>query len=155
MIRSDRTLRVLQERTTFPRASRHTKGGTMSTSKSWDTRYEFWAVLAMSVAFGLVGLDRFILMPLLPSIGKDLGLNYTQSNLLVSALAVAWGFAAIFAGNLSDHLGRRAVLVPSVVLFSLFSVFSGMAGGFVALLLIRGLMGISEGAVASTGVAVT
>jgi predicted MFS family arabinose efflux permease len=127
----------------------------MSKSNGWDTRYEFWAVLAMSLAFGLVGLDRFILMPLLPSIGKDLGLNYTQMNLLVSALAVAWGIAAIFAGNLSDRLGRRAVLVPSVVLFSLFSVFSGMAGGFMALLLIRGLMGISEGAVASTGVAVT
>jgi predicted MFS family arabinose efflux permease len=153
MIRSGRRLRIIQNQQHSHAAGK--QGGTMSTSKSWDTRYEFWAVLAMSVAFGLVGLDRFILMPLLPSIGKDLGLNYTQSNLLVSALAVAWGFAAIFAGNLSDHLGRRAVLVPSVVLFSLFSVFSGMAGGFVALLLIRGLMGISEGAVASTGVAVT
>ena len=127
----------------------------MSTSNGWDTRYEFKAVLIMSIAFGLVGLDRFILMPLLPSIGKDLGLNYTQSNLLVSALAVAWGVSAIFSGNLSDRLGRRAVLVPSVVLFSIFSLCSGMAGGFISLLLIRGLMGVAEGPVASTGVAVT
>jgi predicted MFS family arabinose efflux permease len=129
----------------------------MSTSNAngWDTRYEFKAVLMMSLAFGLVGLDRFILLPLLPAISADLGLNYTQGNALVSALAVAWGVAAIFAGNLSDHLGRRAVLVPSVALFSLMSVFSGMAGGLTALLLIRALMGVSEGAVASTGVAVT
>jgi MFS family permease len=81
----------------------------MSTSNGWDTRYEFKAVLVMSIAFGLVGLDRFILMPLLPSIGKDLGLTYTQSNLLVSALAVAWGVSAIFSGNLSDRVGRRSV----------------------------------------------
>ena len=127
----------------------------MSTSNGWDTRYEFKAVLVMSIAFGLVGLDRFILMPSLPSIGKDLGLTYTQSNLLVSALAVAWGVSAIFSGNLSDRVGRRSVLVPAVVLFSVFSVFSGMAGGFMALFLIRGLMGVAEGAVASTGVAVT
>jgi predicted MFS family arabinose efflux permease len=127
----------------------------MSTSNGWDTRYEFKAVLVMSIAFGLVGLDRFILMPLLPSIGKDLGLTYTQSNLLVSALAVAWGVSAIFSGNLSDRVGRRSVLVPAVVLFSLFSVFSGMAGSFMALFLIRGLMGVAEGPVASTAVAVT
>jgi predicted MFS family arabinose efflux permease len=127
----------------------------MSTSNGWDTRYEFKAVLVMSIAFGLVGLDRFILLPLLPSISKDLGLNYTQGNTLVSALAVAWGVAAIFAGNLSDRIGRRAVLVPSVVLFSLLSVFSGMAGALMSLVLIRALMGVSEGAVAATGVAVT
>ena len=141
--------------TTLKGAARHNRGPTMQTSNGWDTRYEFKAVLVMSLAFGLVGLDRFILLPLLPSISKDLGLNYTQGNTLVSALAVAWGIAAIFAGSLSDHLGRRAVLVPSVVLFSLLSVFSGMAGGLTALVLIRALMGVSEGAVASTGVAVT
>jgi predicted MFS family arabinose efflux permease len=127
----------------------------MSTSNGWDTRYEFKAVLVMSLAFGLVGLDRFILLPLLPSISKDLGLSYQDGSSLVSALAVAWGVAAIFAGSLSDHVGRRAVLVPSVVAFSVLSVFSGMAGGLTSLLLIRALMGASEGAVASTGVAVT
>jgi predicted MFS family arabinose efflux permease len=127
----------------------------MQTSNGWDTRYEFKAVLVMSLAFGLVGLDRFILLPLLPSISKDLGLNFTQGNSLVSALAVAWGISALFAGNLSDRLGRRSVLVPSVVLFSLLSVFSGMAGALTSLLLIRALMGVFEGPVASTGVAVT
>jgi predicted MFS family arabinose efflux permease len=127
----------------------------MSTSNGWDTRYEFKAVLVMSLAFGLVGLDRFILLPLLPSISKDLGLNYTQGNSLVSALAVAWGVSALFAGNLSDRLGRRSVLVPSVVLFSVLSVFSGMAGALTSLIVIRAMMGVFEGPVASTGVAVT
>jgi predicted MFS family arabinose efflux permease len=127
----------------------------MSTQKGWDTSYEWKAVLMMSLAFGLVGLDRFILLPLLPAISKDLGLNYQQGSYLVASLGIAWGVAAIFAGSLSDHLGRRKVLVPSVALFSLLSVFSGMATGLVGLILIRALMGVSEGAVASTGVAVT
>jgi predicted MFS family arabinose efflux permease len=46
------------------------------------------------------------------------------------------------------------VLVPAVVIFSLLSVFSGMATGLMSLLLIRGIMGVAEGAVAPTGVAV-
>jgi predicted MFS family arabinose efflux permease len=126
----------------------------MSTSNGWDTSYEWKAVLMLSLAFGLVGLDRFVLPPLFPSMMKDLGLNYQDIGNLVGILGVAWGISAIFVGNISDRLGRRKVLVPAVVLFSLLSVFSGMATGLVSLLIIRAAMGAAEGAVAPTGVAV-
>ena len=99
----------------------------MSTAKSWDSSYEWKAVLTLSLAFGLVGLDRFILPPLFPAMMKDLALNYQDLGNLVGALGIAWGVSAIVVGGLSDRLGRRKVLVPAVVIFSLLSVFSGMA----------------------------
>ncbi len=140
------------------RVVRHTlkKGEVMSTSNAngWDSSYEWKAVLMLSLAFGLVGLDRFVLPPLFPTMMKDLGLNYQDIGNLVGILGVAWGVSAIFVGNLSDRFGRRNVLVPAVVLFSLLSVFSGMATGIVSLLVIRAAMGAAEGAVAPTGVAV-
>ena len=37
----------------------------MQTQK-WDTSYEWKAVLLLSLGFGLVGLDRWIIAPLLP-----------------------------------------------------------------------------------------
>jgi predicted MFS family arabinose efflux permease len=126
----------------------------MSNEKPWDVSYEWKALLAMSVAFGLVGIDRFILPPLFPAIMKDLPLTYQNLGTLVGVLGVAWGASAIATGFLSDHLGRRAILVPSVVIFSLLSVFSGMATGLVSLLFIRAIMGAFEGPVAATGVAV-
>lgn len=126
----------------------------MLTTKSWDSTYEWKAVLILSLAFGLVGLDRFILPPLFPSIQKDLGLNYQDLGNLVGALGVAWGVSAVVIGGLSDRLGRRRVLVPAVVLFSLLSVFSGMVTGLISLLAMRAIMGAAEGAVAPTGVAV-
>jgi len=126
----------------------------MSTSNGWDTSYEWKAVLMLSLAFGLVGLDRFVLPPLFPTMMKDLGLNYQDIGNLVGILGIAWGVSAIFVGNISDRLGRRRVLVPAVVLFSLLSVLSGMATGLISLLLIRAAMGAAEGAVAPTGVAV-
>ncbi|HEY8507732.1 MAG TPA: MFS transporter [Steroidobacteraceae bacterium] len=126
----------------------------MSTNKTWDTAYEFKAVLLLTLAFGLVGLDRFILPPLFPAMMGDLGLNYQDLGNIVGILAVAWGVSAVFLGALSDRFGRRRVLVPAVVLFSLCSVFSGMAQGLISLLFIRALMGVAEGPVASTGVAV-
>ncbi len=124
------------------------------TTTQWDSSYEWRAVLVLSVAFGLVGLDRFVLPPLFPSMMKDLRLDYQDLGNLVGVLGVAWGAAAIVVGNLSDRLGRRRVLVPAVVLFSLLSVSSGLAAGLVSLLVIRAVMGLCEGPVASTGVAV-
>jgi predicted MFS family arabinose efflux permease len=123
-------------------------------SRNWDVSYEWKAVLILSLAFGLVGIDRFVLPPLFPSMMKDLHLNYQDLGNLVGVLSLAWGAAAIVFGNLSDRLGRRRVLVPAVVLFSLLSVLSGLATGLLSLLLIRLIMGVCEGPVASTGVAV-
>ena len=119
-----------------------------------DTTYEWKATLILSLAFGLVGLDRFILPSLFPSMREDLGLNDQDLGNLVGILSVAWGAAAVIFGGLADKLGRRTVLVPAVVFFSLASGASGMAVGLTSLLLIRAMMGVAEGAVAPTGVAV-
>ncbi|MEO5706591.1 MAG: MFS transporter [Alteraurantiacibacter sp.] len=120
----------------------------------WDTAYEWKIILVLSLTFGLVGLDRFILPVLFPSFMDELGLTYQDLGNLVGILAVFWGLSAFAMGFLSDRVGRRKVLIPAVVIFSLMSAFSGMAGGLVGLLVIRAVMGLAEGPVASTGVAV-
>jgi predicted MFS family arabinose efflux permease len=121
---------------------------------SWDTAYEMKIILILSLAFGLVGLDRFILPVLFPSMMGELNLTYADLGNLVGILAVAWGIAAFAMGYMSDRLGRRKVLVPAVILFSLLSALSGVATGLLSLLIIRAIMGAAEGPVASTGVAV-
>ena len=126
----------------------------MSAPKTWDTAYEFKIILVLSLAFGLVGLDRFILPVLFPSMQEELGLTLQDLGNLVGILAIAWGVAAFAMGYLSDRLGRRKVLVPAVIVFSLMSALSGLATGLLSLLVIRAMMGAAEGPVASTGVAV-
>ncbi|HTI67732.1 MAG TPA: MFS transporter [Caulobacteraceae bacterium] len=123
-------------------------------SERWDTGYEFRTVLLLTLAFGLVGLDRWILPPLFAAqMGADLGLTPADLGNLVGALGIAWGVSAIFMGGLSDVIGRRKVLVPAVILFSVMSALSGAVTGLMSLLLIRIMMGVAEGAVAPTGVA--
>ncbi|MBT2186768.1 MFS transporter [Sphingobium nicotianae] len=122
--------------------------------KGWDTSYEWKIILVLSLTFGLVGLDRFILPVLFPAFMKELDLSYQDLGNLVGILAIFWGISAFAMGLLSDRIGRRKVLIPAVIIFSLMSAFSGMAGGLVSLLLIRAVMGLAEGPVASTGVAV-
>jgi MFS family permease len=126
--------------------------------KAWDTRYEWKIILLLSLTFGLVGLDRFILPIILQSpnstMAKDLGLTPADGGAMAGYLGMAWGVSAFVMGYLADKAGRRAVMVPAILVFSLMSAFSGLAGSVVALVFVRVIMGIAEGPVASIGVAV-
>ena len=121
----------------------------------WDTAYECRAVLLLSLSFGLVGLDRWILGPLFPAIMADLKLSYAQLGTLVGGLGLAWGVFAILIGNVSDRIGRRKVLLPALVLFSALSGGAGLATGFMTLLAARVTMGAAEGAFLPASVAAT
>ena len=128
----------------------------MTTStRQWDTRYEWKAVTLLALGFGLVGLDRWIIAPLFPFMAKDLGLDYQAIGNLVGILGVVWGIFAVVSGRLSDRIGHRKILVPVVLLFSLMSGFSGLANSLGALILIRGLMGLMEGSYCPTSFAAT
>ena len=123
--------------------------------KAHDSAYEWKVVTLLTLGFGLVGLDRWIIAPLFPAMMKDLHLNYQDLGVLVGALGLSWGVFAILAGGLSDRIGRRRVLIPSLIGFSLLSGFSGFATGLASLVLIRGVMGMMEGSFCPTSFAST
>ena len=120
----------------------------MSRSRTqWDTGYEWKAVLLLGLGFGLVGLDRWIIAPLFPCMvssgiapgcgAPGLGLDYQAIGNLVGVLGLVWGIFAAISGRLSDSIGHRKILIPAILLFSLMSGFSGMAGGLASLIAIR------------------
>ncbi|CAB3810172.1 Putative metabolite transport protein YjhB [Paraburkholderia caffeinitolerans] len=121
----------------------------------WDTAYEWKAVLLLSLGFGLVGIDRFMIMPLFPVMMKDLRLDYQDLGHITGALSVAWGFSAMFMGNLSDRIGHRKVIMPAIVMFSLLAGLSGLATGVGTLILIRAVMGLAEGAYTPASIVAT
>src|SRR6266404_2593220 len=126
----------------------------VSRPQRWDTVYECKAIMLLTLGFGLVGLERWVLPPLFPAMMTELHLNYQDLGNLVGILGIASGVSAIFMGGLSDRIGHKRVLVTAVAAFSLLSAFSGMATGFVSMLLVRAALGAAEGAVPPTSVAV-
>ncbi len=108
--------------------------------------YENGLLALLSVTFGLVFIDRFALVYLSPFIAKDLGLNNTQIGLLVSALSITWAISGYFTTAWAEAKNKKkTVFIASVILFSLASITSGFATGFVMLILSRLLMGFFEG----------
>ena len=125
------------------------------TQKNPTSKYEAKAVALLGLGFGLLALDRWSLATLFPEISKDLHLNYQDLGNLTGILAIAWGITAIVVGRAADHFGRRKVLLPAVIGFSLMAGFAGLATGFLALYLMRMLMGVFEGAYAPVSIAAT
>jgi predicted MFS family arabinose efflux permease len=75
----------------------------------------------------------------------DLGVEPATINYLVAALGLTWGVTSTIFGSLSDRIGRRRVLVGSIIIFSLASAISGFASTIILLFAARTVMGVAEG----------
>ena len=102
-------------------------------------------VAILFATWGVVFLDRMALLYLAPYIAPDLGLTESEVGLLAGIVAITWAVSALVFGAVSDRVGRKSVLVPMILLFSVLSAASGLAQNFHQLLLIRALLGVAEG----------
>ncbi|MEA3137125.1 MAG: hypothetical protein QOC71_1406 [Thermoplasmata archaeon] len=89
---------------------------------------------------------------------RDFGATLTHSDLLVGIALGAYGLTMAVAqlanGWLSDHIGRRPVLLVGSLLFVAGSAWSAVAGSIEALIaarLLQGLGGVSSVAMAAVG----
>lgn len=108
--------------------------------------YENIMVLTVSLAFGFVMFDRFALPNLAPFLLPDLGINPAQFGLIMSAFAFTWagvGFLASFWSDMKEN--KKKMLAFFIICFSICSLSTGFAAGFVSLLIIRLVMGVFEG----------
>ncbi len=125
----------------------------MQNNNNWDTSYEWKAILLLTLAFGLVGMDRFVIGTLWNTIAGDLNLDPGAIGNLAGLTAFAWGIFAIVFGRLADRWGHRKIILSAVVLFSLTGGLTGMASGMTMFIVIRTLLGVMEGAYTPTSFA--
>lgn len=108
-------------------------------------RYENMLVAILFVSWGTVFLDRMSQLYLAPYFAPEFHLTHKQVGMLASVLALTWAFSTLFFGALSDRIGRKPILIPVVLAFSLLSWMSAMVQNYHQMLLVRGLLGIAEG----------
>ena len=102
-------------------------------------------ILTMLVILGMVTfLDRINISVAGSSIMADLGLSPSQWGWVQSAFILSYGLMQIPMGALGDRFGHRKILSLIVLWWSLFTAFTGMAGGLASLLVIRFMFGIGE-----------
>src|SRR4051812_4801841 len=115
-----------------------------ATAKSSPTRVRY-LVVALCVAMSiLLYLDRFALTPITTTILRDLKLDEEQFGRAVGAFFLVYALCQVPAGWLSDLLGARWTLALYVVGWSLATIGLGLAGGLVAITVMRVLLGVTQ-----------
>ena len=101
-------------------------------------------LLALAVFINYV--DRGSLATAAPVIKDQLHLTATEVGLLLSAFFWSYMPGQIVAGWLAEKINAYRTLALGVAIWSLATVASGFAGGFVSLIVLRVVLGLGESA---------
>lgn len=101
--------------------------------------------LSLLTLLGIITfLDRINISVAGPAIIDDLALSETQFGWVLSAFILSYSLFQIPLGAWGDKKGQRLVLMIIVLWWSAFTGFTGMAGGFISLMIIRFMFGVGE-----------
>ncbi|HEY3018395.1 MAG TPA: DHA2 family efflux MFS transporter permease subunit [Gaiellaceae bacterium] len=102
-----------------------------------------WLALALlCVVQFMVVLDIAIVNVALPSIKVDLGFSQENLQWVISAYALVFGGFLLLGGRAADLLGRRRLFLVAIVVFTLASLFAGLAWSETSLIGARALQGL-------------
>jgi MFS transporter, DHA1 family, multidrug resistance protein len=97
--------------------------------------------LSFLSTLGPLSLDTYL--PSLPDIGLSLEASTLQVQLTISSYLFGSGIGAIIYGPVSDHLGRRPVLLRALVLSGIMTTACAVAPSIVAFITLRFVQGIA------------
>lgn len=94
----------------------------------------------------LLYLDRICIAEIakLDAFKNELGLTATQTGAILSAFFFSYALAQVPAGWLSDRFGARKMLPIYIVLWSICTALTGLATGFIMLMIARLVFGIAQ-----------
>ncbi|AKA69119.1 MFS transporter [Clostridium scatologenes] len=108
-----------------------------------NSKYLIFALLY--IAYCILYIDRAAMNIAISSVARDFGLNASQSGLVLSAFYISYAFIQVPGGWLSDKFGSKIVVIISIVMWSIFTMFTGFSWSFTSLIIIRFMFGIGEG----------
>lgn len=113
-------------------------GETKTTARSWAVVVLLWG------AFLLNYVDRQAAFSIFPALEREMG--FTSVSLGLVGTVFIWTYAAgiLISGRLADVVARPAMVLSSLVLWSLAMLGSAKSGSVSQFLLWRGAMGITE-----------
>lgn len=101
-----------------------------------------WLAMTTLLVAGFMNLiDVTIVNVALPSLQKAFGATSTQIEWVVAAYIFTFALLLLPAGRLGDHIGRRAVFVAGVTLFTVASALCGLAPSMPMLIVARVIQG--------------
>jgi EmrB/QacA subfamily drug resistance transporter len=103
---------------------------------------KWWTLVAVSFGLFMIMLDNTIVNVALPTIQRSLHLQISELEWVVTGYALTFGALMLTGGKLADLLGRRAVFIGGLAVFTLSSLACGLAGSASVLIAARVVQGV-------------
>jgi MFS family permease len=107
--------------------------------------YNLFLLIVAGLGGLLAGIDIGIIGGALPYLEATSGLTQSQISIIVAAVLLGSALSALFAGAITDCIGRKPLMILSGATFVLSVPMIALSHGFASLLLGRLLQGISCG----------
>ncbi len=88
---------------------------------------EKWGVLSLASIPLVMTLGNSMLIPVLPMMEKELEISPFQSSLIISIYSIVAIILIPIAGFLSDRIGRKKVIIPSLIIAAIGGLIAGIA----------------------------
>jgi SHS family lactate transporter-like MFS transporter len=115
-----------------------------------EVRPKWGNLVAGTLALTADGFDLAIMAYLLPYVEQTFGISLGVASILLLATTSTRWIGGLLFGSLASRFGRKPILIASVAVVGLLTIASGLAPGFVALLIIRLVFGLGVGGVYAT-----
>ncbi|MGW5465154.1 MFS transporter [Streptomyces sp. NPDC003996] len=119
-----------------------------TTRRTGTDRRNVWTVVLCWITVMLEGYDLVVLGAIIPTLLKThhLGMTAGDATTVATLSLVGVAIGAVLVGPLADRLGRRLLLIGSVVLFSVFTLLVPLAGSVTMFAVLRLIAGLGLGA---------
>src|SRR5579863_7393616 len=101
--------------------------------------------LALGAVTMIAPLAIHLFLPVMPAVKSSFGISDALAELTFSITLVAMAVMTLVYGSLSDHYGRRPVLLGGLALFLLGSAIAAVSGSIAALIVGRLIQAIGAG----------
>lgn len=115
---------------------------------------KWWALVALTLAAVMVGLDMTILNIALPTLSITFDATTNQLQWFINAYTLALAVFMLPAGLLGDRYGRKKLLISAFIMFAASSLLCAFASNTVLFIIGRVLLGIAAAFVITLSTAI-
>src|SRR2546428_9058020 len=98
---------------------------------------KWWTLVAVAIGLFMIMLDNTVVNVALPSIQKDLHTSPSELEWVFNAYALTFGVLLLSGGKLAHLLGRRAIFILGLVIFTRASLWCRVARSATSLIAAR------------------
>jgi MFS family permease len=127
--------------------------GTAAAAEGVTPEVGRWVLAATILGSSMVFIDSSVVNVALPTIQEDLGATAAQVQWIVEAYALGLAALVLVGGSLGDLFGRRRLFIIGTVLFTLASIWCGLAPNVEMLIAARAAQGVAGALLTPTSLA--